>query len=101
MKAEAIALGEQLIAAEAAIEAAFRAGDLNVENLRELVEAAGKLRAELRIIHLSRHLLTPPLLSADQISQYQTLRGYGANPCDAVPEGHDPQIWRAHNGCDG
>jgi hypothetical protein len=47
-------------------------------------------------------LETPPLLTADQIVRYNDLRGYdAADPCDAVPEGHDAAMWRRHNGCDG
>jgi len=101
MQAEAQAAGERLIAAEAAIEAAFRLGDLRPEALRELIDTAAAARAELRFIHLSRHLETPPLLTAEQIARYNELRGYGAaNPCAKMPEGHDPAMWRRHNDCE-
>ena len=101
MQAEARAAGRRYIAAEAAIEAAFRAGDLTPEKLRALIDAAAEARAELRFIHLSRHLETVPLLTTEQIARYNELRGYAAaDPCDAVPEGHDPAMWRRHNNCD-
>lgn len=100
MRREAQAAGERLIGAEAAIEAGFRSGDLSPDRLRALVDAAADIRAELRHIHLSRHLETAPLLTADQIARYKDLRGYGAaDPCAAVPEGHDPTMWRRHNNC--
>jgi len=100
MQAEAKAAGERFIAAEAAIEAAFRDGDVDPRRLRALVDAAASARAELRFIHLSRHLETPRLLTPAQIARYRALRGYGAaDPCDSVPEGHDPAMWRRHNGC--
>lgn len=99
MKAEAIAAGARLIAAEEAIEAAFRAGDLDAPRLRALIAEAEAARAELRHVHLSRHLSTPPLLSAEQIARYNTLRGYGSDPCANVPEGHNPEMWRRHNNC--
>lgn len=99
MKADAIAAGERLIAAEAAIEAAFRFGDLDEPRLRALIAEAETARAELRFVHLLRHLSTPPLVSADQIARYRSLRGYGADPCTSVSEGHDPDMWRRHNGC--
>lgn len=102
MQAEAQEAGERFIAAEAAIEAAFRVGGLSPDDLRALIDVSAVARAELRFIHLSRHLETPPLLTADQIARYNDLRGYGAsNPCDAVPAGHDAAMWRRHNGCDG
>ncbi|GGB55946.1 hypothetical protein GCM10011316_30050 [Roseibium aquae] len=101
MQTEAQAAGERLIAAEAAIEAAFRTGDLTPERLRTLIDTAADARAELRFIHLSRHLETPPLLTADQIARYNDLRGYGAaDPCTTVPEGHNPAMWRRHNNCE-
>lgn len=102
MQAEAQGAGERFIAAEAAIEEAFRAGDLTPDTLRALIDTAAAARAELRYVHLSRHLETPPLLTAEQFALYSDLRGYGAtDPCDAVPAGHDPAMWRRHNGCDG
>lgn len=101
MQTEAQAAGERLIAAEAAIEAAFRTGDLTPEQLRTLIDTAADARAELRFIHLSRHLETPPLLTAEQIARYNELRGYGAaDLCANVPEGHDPTMWRRHNNCE-
>lgn len=99
MQSEAVAAGARLIEAEEAIEAAFRAGDLDDERLRALIAKAEAARADLRFIHLSRHLSTPPLLSADQIARYNTLRGYGSDPCANVPEGHNPEMWRRHNNC--
>lgn len=99
MQSEAVAAGARLIEAEEAIEAAFRASDLDDERLRALVGEAEAARAELRFIHLSRHLSTPPLLREDQIARYNTLRGYGSDPCANVPEGHNPDMWRRHNNC--
>ncbi|MFY7959985.1 MAG: hypothetical protein ACOVVK_07925 [Elsteraceae bacterium] len=100
MQSEARAAGERFIAAEAAIEAAFRAGGLTTERLRGLVTAAAEARAELRLVHLTRHLQTQPLLTSAQIARYNILRGYGASdPCAAAPAGHDPAMWRRHNNC--
>ncbi|OUS06240.1 hypothetical protein A9Q96_09645 [Rhodobacterales bacterium 52_120_T64] len=100
MQAEATMFGEQLIAAEQAIEEAFVSGNLGDDRLRVLIEDAETARANLRFVHLSRHLLTPPLLTEDQIVLYKTLRGYGSDPCTNVPEGHDADKWRQHNGCE-
>ena len=71
------------------------------EALRDLIDSAAAARAELRFIHLSRHLETPYLLTAAQIARYSDLRGYGmADPYTNVPEGHDPAMWRRHNICE-
>ncbi|MEQ8401589.1 MAG: hypothetical protein RIE24_09885 [Silicimonas sp.] len=100
MRADAIAAGERFIAAEAALSAAFADPDLAADGLRELVDAAAAARADLRFVHLSRHLSTPELLTADQIERYAVLRGYADDPCAEVPDGHDATLWRRHNGCD-
>ncbi|WP_428526093.1 hypothetical protein [Roseibium sp.] len=100
MRIAAIAAGERLIAAEAAISNAFAQPGLSEETLRSLLAEAGKARTELRFIHLSRHLSTPELLSDAQIQQYNILRGYADDPCTSVPEGHNRDLWRRHNGCD-
>lgn len=99
MRAEAIAAGERYIAAEAALDAAFEAGGLDEAELGALIGAAEAARAELRRIHLSRHLETPPLLTEGQIRAYNVLRGYAEDPCGSAPEGHDPERWRQHNDC--
>ena len=99
MRVAAIAAGERFIAAEAALSKAFAASDLTEEALRDLLSETAEARAALRYIHLSRHLSTPGLLSEAQIQRYNVLRGYSNDPCANVPEGHDPDMWRRHNGC--
>lgn len=102
MKSEALAAGEKLIAAEKAIEQAIVGGQLDEERLRTLIDQSAAARADLRFIHLSRHLKTPPLLTSEQIERYKALRGYASDsdPCANVPAGHDADMWRRHNGCD-
>nr|WP_283404492.1 hypothetical protein [Roseibium denhamense] len=99
MRTAAIAAGERFISAEAALSNAFAGVELEEEALRELLAEAAQARAELRFIHLSRHLSTPEILSQVQIERYKILRGYADDPCARVPEGHDPDMWRRHNGC--
>jgi Spy/CpxP family protein refolding chaperone len=99
MQQKAIAEGKRLIEHETALETAFRAGPPSDEALRKLLADIEASRSALRYIHLAAHLTSPPLLSAEQISLYNKLRGYGGDPCAAVPAGHDPKMWRLHNGC--
>ncbi len=96
-----MAAGERLIAAERALSDAFAAGSVTPDALRGLLAASEAARAELRYVHLSRNIETVPLLNPHQIATYGVLRGYGGDPCANVPEGHDPEMWRKHNGCDG
>lgn len=41
------------------------------------------------------------ILTRTQVLAYNRLRGYAADPCAAVPEGHDAALWKRHNGCPG
>ena len=102
MKARAIAQGERLIALEQALEDHFRDGTITDTILRQSLGTIADARRELRYIHLATHLETPRILTADQIATYNTLRGYTAtaDPCTSPPAGHDPAMWRKHNGCD-
>jgi hypothetical protein len=99
MKQEAIDGGERFIEAEAALSRAFESEDLSEVDLRSRIEAAEKARADLRYVHLSRHLSTTKLMTEDQIRQYMMSRGYVEDPCTGVPEGHSAEMWRKHNGC--
>lgn len=100
MKADAVQKGRALIEAERALDKGFRSGGMSPAELKELIEGAETARAELRFVHLSRHLMTVELLTDDQVAEYAVLRGYRSDPCAAVPDGHDADMWRRHNGCE-
>ena len=100
MQADAIIAGARFVAAEKALDITFQQGAPDAETLQRLVMQAGEARAALRLVHLNAHLLTLPLLSDAQVAQYSNLRGYAADPCATLPDGHDPEMWRRHNGCD-
>lgn len=99
MRQKAIVEGKRLIEREKALEDAFRAGRVSDETLRKLVAEIEASRSALRYIHLAAHLTSPPLLTPEQIKLYNKLRGYDGDPCASVPAGHDPKMWRLHNGC--
>ncbi len=75
MKAKAVDLGVRYVAAERAIDDAFRSGMTAVELSRRVVEAE-KLRTALRLAHLGAHIEITPLLSPHQRLRYAQLRGY-------------------------
>ncbi len=99
MRGEAIEKGQALIDAERNLDEGFGSGSLDANSLRRLIGAAEAARADLRYVHLSRHLMTVDILDARQVAAYAVLRGYAADPCASVPEGHDAAMWRRHNGC--
>lgn len=100
MRTDAMAKGEALIEAERALDAGFKSGGLDADQLKRLIDAAEAARSDLRFVHLSRHLMTLDILKADQVEAYAVLRGYASDPCASVPEGHNAAMWRRHNGCE-
>lgn len=77
MLARARQLGEAYVEAERALDEAFKSGAITADMLRERLEAAERLRSELREAHLEAHLKITPLLTDEQIRKYAELRGYG------------------------
>lgn len=100
MKAQAVPLGERLIALERDLNDAFARGDIGEAALAEKLDAIGRVQTRLRLTHLETHLATPRILRPGQVAAYNRLRGYAtADPCASPPQGHDPALWRKHNGC--
>jgi Spy/CpxP family protein refolding chaperone len=102
MNARAVKLGQLFVERERALNRFFLQPDRDASRLSTLVDSAGAVRSSLRSVHLGAHLTTAAVLTPDQIASYNRLRGYSSgDPCQNVPEGHDPDMWRRHNGCDG
>lgn len=80
MTSEAIPLGQELVAAERALDRDFAARTITPERLKAATAAIGEIRGDLRNTHLKYHLSTAALLSPDQISRYAELRGYAGAP---------------------
>jgi Spy/CpxP family protein refolding chaperone len=100
MKGQAITLGLKLIDLEAELDASFADKTADEASLTAHLGQIADVYKELRYVHLSAHLKTPEILTRAQIEKYNELRGYGAaDPCASVPEGHDPEMWKKHNGC--
>jgi hypothetical protein len=75
-KAEARALGEELVLAETELDSVFRDKLASVENIKRLTLKIGEIQAKLRASHLLTHLEQTTLLNPSQILEYQKLRGY-------------------------
>jgi len=76
MKAEAVPVGETLIAHESTLDRAFAEGSISTATLTSLTAQIGETQGRLRAIHLKYHLTTANLLSAHQRHRYAELRGY-------------------------
>jgi uncharacterized protein (DUF305 family) len=79
MKREAVTLGQEIVAAEATLSKSFADGTLTSESLQVQLGALATLYAQLRQVHLQAHLEVTPLLTQEQVAQYQVLRGYAQN----------------------
>lgn len=100
MKAQAIPLGLELIELERELNEHFADGTITDNILHELLEKIATTYKKLRYVHLATHLKTPHILTPEQITLYNKLRGYSSDdPCENVPEGHDAEMWRKHHNC--
>lgn len=87
MLVQAIPLGEQIIGAHAAMESAFREGQIDATSLLEHLEVLEGLYRELRYVHLNTHLETYPVLTEHQRILYDEHRGYASG--GGHDHGHD------------
>ncbi|MEE8553314.1 MAG: hypothetical protein V3S72_08435 [Desulfobacterales bacterium] len=100
MKQEAIPLGLELIELERELNNHFSNRTITDELLGILLERIAQIQKKLRYVHLSTHLETPNILTPEQIALYNKLRGYSSDdPCENIPKGHDPKMWKRHHNC--
>ncbi len=76
MQQEAKAAGEEVIAAEAGLDALFKAKTATPGALRTATHNAAVAQGQLRETHLRYHLAMVELLSPEQVASYNRLRGY-------------------------
>jgi Spy/CpxP family protein refolding chaperone len=76
MDVKAKALGKTIVAKETALEQSYSSGAATPADTRAVLDELARLQADLRYTHLSAHLAMRSVLSADQISKYDALRGY-------------------------
>jgi len=76
MNLSAKEVGKQFVLSEKELNLAFFKRKISKEHLQKMLEKNGRLRTELRFIHLSAHLDMLDYLSEKQINQYNKLRGY-------------------------
>jgi Spy/CpxP family protein refolding chaperone len=88
MDVKARALGETIVAKETVLEESYSTGAATPADTRAVVDELARLQADLRYTHLSAHLAMRSVLSADQISKYDALRGYADGT--VAPAGHHP-----------
>jgi Spy/CpxP family protein refolding chaperone len=86
MQEGAVALGEEIVAEEAALDGLFASGAITPEALTAATARIGTLGGELRDIHLAAHLQMMNVLEPEQVAAYARLRGYeGTEPPSPGP----------------
>ena len=88
MQEQAVALGEQVIRSEAALDRLFVEGHPSDGEILDAALAAARLQGTLRAHHLRYHLAMRKLLSPEQIERYGVLRGYAVPEKADGPHGH-------------
>jgi Spy/CpxP family protein refolding chaperone len=87
MRADAVALGAQIVAAERALDRAFADATIDSASLPKQTQSIARLHGALRAVHLTAHLDQRALLTPTQVRHYMILRGY----VDAAPNPHKHQ----------
>ena len=76
MQQDAQAVGEEVIAAEAALDGLFKDRKATPSSLAATTAQAAQAQGRLRETHLRYHLAMVELLSPEQVAAYNRLRGY-------------------------
>ncbi len=79
MKAQATALGAQILEKEQALDEMFAAGTMDEEAVHALLREIGALKADLRFAHIRTHMATRAALTPEQVETYDRLRGYSGS----------------------
>ena len=67
-------VGARIVEIEEELNDAFKTGLVSEKSVMDDNEQIGKLRGKLRTIHLTAHLKTKKILTADQLEKYKKLR---------------------------
>jgi len=79
MRAEARALGRDIVAAEGELDRLFARISVDPAAVGEMTAKIGALQGRLRAVHLNAHLAIRPMLTSETIARYDALRGYADN----------------------
>ena len=77
MQAQARKAAARYVAAESALDQAFRDKVMDLVTIKRLTLEADTTRAEKRFAHLQAHVNARAILTAEQLVKYAVLRGYG------------------------
>jgi Spy/CpxP family protein refolding chaperone len=76
MHKEAVSLGKRIVEKERFLDHLFASQKIDLEKLKGTTIEIGRLKGELRAVHLKAHLEMREILTPHQIYRYDELRGY-------------------------
>jgi Spy/CpxP family protein refolding chaperone len=82
MSNNAKSIGSAIVAIEQDMDEAFANKTITEENLIALLDKSANLYGQLRFVHLSAHLDTAQIMTAEQIQMYNEMRGYDGGSID-------------------
>ena len=85
MHARAIKLGSALVDTERDLDLLLADGRAKARTVKSLIAELGRIRSDLRFVHMRAHLEMREVLTDAQIATYDRLRGYHG----AGDDGHD------------
>jgi hypothetical protein len=88
MQAEAQGLGTQIVEAEESLSNAFADRAISAETLAGQSLDLAELYGQLRVVHLQAHLQSRALLTDDQVTRYNALRGYDQTASNPESQPH-------------
>jgi len=88
MEAAAKALGAELVERERTLDQAFAQRAITDTGLAEQTAAIGMVQGRVRDVHLAAHIAMRHILTPEQVTRYDELRGYAGNPTTSTPAQH-------------
>jgi Spy/CpxP family protein refolding chaperone len=93
MKRQVLPLGKQLVEKERELDGLFASQNISENEMARLVGEIAALNGKLRAAHLRAHLAQKQVLTAEQVTQYDQLRGYGVSKHGDDDGVHKPTHW--------
>lgn len=79
MKEKAVRIGEIIVEKEKLLDQLFNNNKADEESVEILVNEIAQYQGELRLAHIKAHIQQKSILTPEQISLYDKLRGYASN----------------------
>lgn len=88
MNTEAKQVGQEIVELEQQLSDSFAQGTISESEIDEQTQQLAMAYGQYRSIHLRPHLEVQRLLSSEQISLYNELRGYSESSSSSAPDHH-------------